>query len=97
MQQDIAQIKTAITRLRADLMASNLAIAALTSVLTAEQRHQALQAMIELSVMQEQTAETAQKPDLIELLQPAVQRMYSNLQAAHKMRLHKDGQAPTEP
>ena len=97
MKNDIEAIKTAVTRLRADLMATNLTIDALSSVLTPEQQRQVLKALSELSVMQEQTAEKAQMPEVIALLQQSIQRMYSSLEGTAKMRQAKlDGLEPME-
>lgn len=91
MKQDIATLKTAVTKLRADLMATNLTLAAMSSVLTAEQQRQTLKALAELSVMQEQTAEQAQMPEAIQLLQQSIQRMYDSLDGTAKMREAKLG------
>lgn len=89
MKQDHAKQIDNLTergrRLRVDLMATNLALTALMGVLPEEQRQRWLASLAQLSVAQEQTAEQAGSSAAIELLQPAVQRMYTALEGAHKM------------
>lgn len=91
MQEDTAALKASDQRLRADLMATNLALAAIASVLTNEQQHQVLKALAELRVMQEQSFAQAGQESLLPLQQAANQRMYSNLQGTMKMRQAKTG------
>jgi len=95
MKTEIDDIKSACEKLRLDLMASNLANLALLSVLTSEQQDQVLKAFAQLAVMQEQTAEKMQKPELITSMQAGHQRLYTALQGARTVRAAKlQGKAP---
>lgn len=89
MKQDRAKQIDNLTergrRLRADLTATNLALTALMGALPQEQRQRWLASLAQLSAAQEQTAEQSGNTELIALLQPAVQRMYTALEGAHKM------------
>lgn len=89
MKQDIEALKASDQRLRADLMATNLALAAIASVLTTEQQRQTLKALAELGVMQEQTFERLGQGSLLQQQQAANQRLYSNLEGTMKMRQAK--------
>lgn len=89
MKQDIEKLKTAVTKLRADLMASNLALQAILTAMPLDDQKQALKALAQLSVMQEQFAEKTQTPAAQEQMKTVVQatdRLYQALQGAHKMR-----------
>ena len=95
MKTEIEDIKRDCEKLRLDLMASNLAHQALLSVLTPEQRDLALKAFAQLAVMQEQTAEKMQKPELVASMQAGHQRLYTALQGARTVRAAKlQGTAP---
>jgi hypothetical protein len=89
MKTEIEDIKRDCEKLRQDLMASNLANLALLSVLTFEQQDQVLKTFAQLAVMQEQTAEKMQKPELISSMQAGHQRLYTALQGAKTMRAAK--------
>lgn len=91
MKEDIAALKASDQRLRADLMATNLALAAIASVLTTEQQRQMLKALAELGVMQEQSFERLGQESLLSMQQAANQRMYSALEGTMKMRQAKAG------
>lgn len=96
MKEEFDKLKLSVERLRLDLMSSNLAIHAIASVLTSEQQPQVLKAFSELAVMQEQTAEKAQMPEVVASMQQAHQRLYSGLQGVMTMRAAKlDGTPPT--
>ena len=91
MNEELANINETIAKLRIDLMATNQVLLAMSSTLTPDQQRQTLQALAELSVMQEQTVEQAQRPEAITLLQASIQRMYSALDGVAKMRAAKTG------
>lgn len=97
MKEELDKLKLSVERLRLDLMSSNLAIHAISSVLTSEQRPQVLKAFSELAVMQEQTAEKAQMPEVVAAMQQAHQRHYSALQGVMAMRSAKVGGTPPAP
>ncbi|MDO8777068.1 MAG: hypothetical protein Q7K57_51840 [Burkholderiaceae bacterium] len=86
MNNDIEELKIYVTKLRTDLTATNLLLIAMHGAMTPEQQQQVLQAVAGLSVMQEQTAEQAQKPEAIAQLQQSIQRLYTALLGAQKLR-----------
>ena len=86
MNNDIEELKKYATKLRTDLTATNLLLLAMHGAMTPEQQQQVLKAVAALSVMQEQTAEQAQKPEAIALLQQSIQRLYTALLGAQKLR-----------
>lgn len=89
MTTELEAMRQSGQRLRADLMAANLTIGAIASVLTTEQQAQLMKAMAELSVMTEQTAEKAQMPEHIAALQSALERQYQAVQGSIRMRQAK--------
>lgn len=87
MNDSIKQLTERVDRLRADLAATNLALAATATVLTPEQRQQVLQAIAKASAQRQATYE--QIPIAEEKLRSAVQlfqeaegRIYGYLQGA---------------
>lgn len=87
MKKDIEELKAYVTRLRADLMATNLVLSSIVGSLPAEQHQGVLRAIAQLSVMQEQSA--AQSPTQAAALAPvqaAIQRHYDQLQGLYKLR-----------
>jgi hypothetical protein len=86
MKQDFDSIKESFEKLRLDLLATNLALQAISATLPAEQQRQMLAAFAALAVQQEQTAERMQLPDLVTRMQAAHQRQYSALEGAQKMK-----------
>jgi len=67
-------------------MATNLVMSAIVGSLPPEQHLGVLRAIAQLSVMQEQTAEQAQMPEAVALLQASIQRIYTHLEGLQKMR-----------
>lgn len=89
-------VKASIERLRADLMATNAALTAVLTSMPAEAQQQALKALAQMSVMQEQFAEQQQDPAQAAAMQQVLQateRLYQALQGAAKMRARKTGDA----
>ena len=87
MGNDISELKTYASKIRADLMASNLVMSAIVGTMPPEQHQAVLRAIAQLSVMQEQTAEKAQMPP--EALQPvleSINRLHDHLQGLYKLR-----------
>lgn len=90
------EIQASIERLRADLMATNAALTAVLTSMPAEAQQQALTALAQMSVMQEQFAEQQQDPIQAEAMQQvlkATERLYQALQNAAKLRARKTGGA----
>lgn len=86
-----------IERLRADLIATNAALIAVLTSMPPDQQRQALTALAEISVRQEQACERAATPDAEQALQQvhaATGRLYEALQGAVQMRLRKLGEPP---
>lgn len=86
-------------RLRADLMATNMALQCVLTSMPPEAQRQALKALAQLSVMQEQFAAQQATPAAQASMQPvreAVERIYQGLQGAHKMRMSKLGEQPDQ-
>lgn len=86
MEKDIEELKQYVTKLRTDLTATNLVLTAAIGAMPPDQHRATLRAIAQLSVMQEQTAEQAQKPEAIALLQASIGRMYSQLEGLLTMR-----------
>ena len=97
---EIDLIKTTIEKLRADLMATNMALQCVMTAMPPDAQQQALKALAQLSVMQEQSVAKTQAPEAqaaMRLVTQAVDRVYQGLQGAHKLRMNKlrqDGAAP---
>lgn len=86
------EVEASIERLRADLMATNAALTAVLTSMPAESQQQALTALAQLSVMQEQFAEQQQDPAQAAAMRQvlkATERLYQGLQGAVKMRARK--------
>lgn len=101
MNQDLDALRSSAQKLRADLMATNMALQCVLTCLSADQQRQALIALAELSVLQEQFADarpTQAERDTAQLVRAAVERQYQGLQGAHKMRMAKlDGKEHPAP
>ena len=97
---ELKAIIAAMEKLRADLIATNMAMQCVMTSMPPEAQQQTLKALAQLSVMQEQSAASQQNPETqaaMQLVQQAVQRQYQGLQGAHKLRmskLQKDSEAP---
>ena len=89
MTKELEALRQSGQRLRADLMAANMTIGALASVLPPEQQQQLLKALAELSVLQEQTVEKAQMQEHTAALQAALERQYQMMQGSIRMRQAK--------
>lgn len=92
MNKDLEALRTSGQKLRADLMATNMALQCVLTVLSPEQQQQALAALAQLSVMQEQFAEKEPTPGAratMQLVREAVDRQYQGLQGASRMRASK--------
>ena len=86
MTTELQDIKKSFEKLRQDLMASNMALCALISVMPQGQQKQALAAFASLAVQQEQTFDKLQLPGLIAPMQAAHQRLYTALDGSIKMK-----------
>lgn len=78
-------IRQALQKLRADLMATNKALAAVASTLTDEQRDQALRRFALTSLLHEETAAGAAKqvaPETLQAMREAEERAYALLLSA---------------
>lgn len=92
MNKDLEELRGSVQRLRADLMATNMALQCVLTCMTPDQQRQALTALAELSVLQEQFVAARPTPAEREAARPilqAVERQYQALQGAHKMRMAK--------
>ena len=88
----LAALHASGQKMRADLMATNMALQCVMTAMPPEQQRQALVALAELSVMQEQFAAKLPTPQERAAARPvleAVERVYQGLQGAHKMRMPK--------
>ena len=87
MNEDIEELKAYATRLRADLMATNLVMSAIVGTLPPEQHLGVLRAIAQLSVMQEQTAGLSPaQAAAMQPVQASVQRLHDHLQGLYKLR-----------
>lgn len=85
MKQDIEDLKAKLDRLRADLAATNLALAAIASALTPEQHQHVLTTMAKASAEKQAAFEQIPTPAMqagTALFQEAEQRAYQLLQGA---------------
>lgn len=94
MPKNLHQLEQSITRLRADLTATNTALDCLLGVLTIEQQRQCLSAMAQLFVAQEEVADNAQMQEATLLLRDAADRRYHTMLVLHKARLKSAGKPP---
>jgi hypothetical protein len=100
MNKEIENIKRTVEKLRADLMATNIALQCVMTSMPPDAQRQSLKAIAQLDVMQEQFVEQTQTPEVQELMQlvrQSVERLYQSLQGAHKMRMRKLGEPPETP
>lgn len=92
MNKDIQRLTEKLDRQRADLAATNLALLAIASALTPEQREHALTTMAKASAEKQATFEQIPTPAMREatkLFQEAEQRMHTLLQASSSTRYAK--------
>jgi hypothetical protein len=87
MKQEIEELKAYSTRLRGDLMATNLVMSAIVGSLPPAQHLGVLRAIAQLSVMQEQTVgQSAKQAEAMQPVQQSVQRLHDHLQGLYKLR-----------
>lgn len=79
MSQDLAQLRQATARLRADLTATNLALAAVLASLSPEQQRTLMVELARLSVRQEQTGERTAMQEAAAEVQQATDRLHQHL------------------
>jgi len=92
MGQELERLKSTVEKLRADLMATNMALQCVMTAMPPEAQQQALKGLAQLSVAQEQFAEQSADPDRQAAMQQvaqAVERQYQGLQGAYKSRMSK--------
>lgn len=85
MKEDIDTLKTAVERLRADLIATNLTLNCVFAAMPKSQQDLAMMKLAQLAVKQEDFAERSQNAAAIAPIQAALERSYQGLQAMQKL------------
>ena len=93
MNEELQRIADKLDRLRADLSATNSALAAVMTVLPADLREAALTHLASLSALKSSTFEQIPTPEAragARLFLEAEDRVYQLLQGAHRMQAAKE-------
>ena len=90
MTQSIRELESRVQQLRADLMATNLALHCTFSGLDPKMRESILKGFVELTTAQDGFAGAQVPQETQALLQQAMERQYKALQGAHLNRASRE-------